>query len=89
MKLAYCNAWVFCYDVRMDTSYQGFTNKETHDFFRANERELDKMGAAMLVTSHSRYSAQIADFCKLLRMHFPKASKKIDWWQVAELAIEG
>ena len=73
----------------MDTTHSGFTNKATRDFFRANERELDTLAASVRVTSHSRFAPEVANFCKLLRAHFPKAPKSIDWWQVAELAIEG
>ena len=89
MKIAYCKIAFFCYDVRMDTKYAGFTNKATQDFFRANERELDTLAESVRVTSHSRFAPEVANFCKLLRARFPKASKKIDWWQIAELAIEG
>ena len=75
--------------MRMDTTHAGFTNKTTQDFFRANERELDALAASVRITSHSRFAPESANFCKLLRARFPKASKKIDWWQIAELAIEG
>ena len=67
----------------------GFTNKATQNFFRANESHLDKLAESLRVTSHSRFSSKVLQLAKFLPTCFPKASKEIDWQQVAELAMEG